>query len=62
MAAIRFYAAVQQREIDLLHFAARELFGKMAVCGIGARDQDDAAGEAIEAMNDARTQRTAHAR
>jgi hypothetical protein len=43
---------MHQGEIDLLHGAASELFGQSAVGGIVFGHQEDAAGEAVQAMHD----------
>lgn len=61
-AAIGFQAAMYESQINLVDRAAGELFGEVAMSRVGARHQDHAAGESIEPMHDAWTQRTAHAR
>ena len=50
---VGFHPPVNQGEIDLLDSAAGELRGQVAVRGVVARDQNDAAGEAVEAVHDA---------
>jgi hypothetical protein len=51
---IRFHPAVHERDIKFFDFAAGELFGKMSMGLISARDQDHSAGEPIQAMHDTR--------
>jgi hypothetical protein len=43
-ATIGLEPAMDQGEIDLFHLAAGELFGEVAVSGVGPRNQDHAAG------------------
>ena len=57
---IRFHPAMHEREINLFDLAAGELLGEMAMSLIRARDQNHAAGEAIQAMHDTRPQRAPH--
>jgi hypothetical protein len=52
---VGFGEALDDGEIDLVDFAGGELFAEGAVGGVGARDDDDAAGFFVEAMDDTGT-------
>ena len=51
-AAGRRHRAVNHREIRLLHRSRRKLRGQRLMRGVGAGHQQDAAGEAIQAVDD----------
>jgi hypothetical protein len=54
--------AVSEGDVDLLHLADSELRGKMAMGSVVARDQDDAASEAIQPVDDAGAKMAAYGR
>ena len=56
------HAAVHQRQVDLLHLPAGKLRGQVAVRRVVLGHQQHAAGVAVQAVDDARPQRPAHAR
>src|SRR5215472_6887793 len=58
---VLFDVAVHQGEIDLAHQAAGELFREAMVRSVVLRYQEDAAGESVEAVDDAGPQRAADA-
>ena len=60
--AVGLGLAVHQRQIDFLHLPRLELRGERMMRAIGARDDERAAGFAIEAMDDAGAQISVHRR
>ena len=59
--AVAVRPAGDNGEIFLLDRAVLKLEGEFVVCAVGAGDEDDAAGVAVEAMDDSRPQRPARA-
>ena len=57
-AVILFDEALDEGEIDLFDVAVSELMGERVVGLVGFGDDEDAAGEAVEAMDDARAERS----
>src|SRR6478672_7197161 len=55
-------AALYQRQINLLDFASRELAREILMRGVGFGNEENAAGQAVEAVNDAGTQIAAELR
>ena len=58
--ALRLHFALHQREVGLGHLAARELLGQAAVRGVILGHQQHAAGEAVQAVDDAGPHLAAH--
>ena len=51
-AALRFQAAVHERDVDLFDLPRGELLRQVAVGGVRPGDQDDPAGKAIQPVDD----------
>ncbi len=60
--AFRFHFALHESEVRLSYLAAGELFGEPAMRRVVLGHQQDAAGEAIQAMYNSRPHGAAHRR